>query len=117
MKKNNSIKALLFLFTILFSFSINAYNSFKQNLSVSDVSLKTIHFNAPLNSGVTSDDIIFEELENEDDSEDFLTDAFLLLPFHDLAFSSFVQKRSANYNNTYSQTIASIFISVRSLRI
>ena len=117
MKRNNSIKALIFLFVIVSSFAINAYNSFRQNSSGNDISTKTVQFIAPTNSGLTSDAIIFEELENENDSEDFLSDAFLILPFHDLAFDSFVHKTFFSLKNHPSQAIEPIFISIHSIRI
>ncbi len=117
MKTNNSIKASLFLFAILFSFSFNAYNSLKQFSNIFDASLKKVHINAPLSNNITSDTIIFEELENENDNEDLLTDAFLTLPFQHLAFNAFENKTFSNFTKIPQKAVEPIFISVRSLLI
>jgi hypothetical protein len=117
MKTSNSIKSLLFLAAILFSFSVNAYNSLSNPSKTQITSLKNVAIDQPQNNSFAGDNIIFEELENENDTEDLATGAFLALPFF---FQSFAFASASN--NTFftkAETGASEprFLSIRVLRI
>ncbi len=117
MKTRNFIKSLIFLIAILFSFSINAYNSLRQCSNSFDVSLKKVNVNVPFNNSITSIDIIFEELENENDNENSISEAFLVLPFFSLAFNSFQNANFYFSGRISQQAIKPIFLAIRSIRI
>ncbi len=108
---------MVFLVAILFSFSTSAYNSLKQFSKTFDLSIKKVHYNASPDNNVISNSIIFEELENENDNEDFSTEAFLVLPFSSLAFDSFESKTPYHFSKPLQKATEPIFISIRSIRI
>jgi hypothetical protein len=115
MGKKNSIKASLFLFVILFSFSVSAYNTLKQSAFFHSGTAVQVD---PLNKSLATDNLLFEELEEtENDSEELLSESFFLLPFYNFSSLSPVNKRSIPFADQTINTSAPIFISVRSLRI
>lgn len=108
---------IAFLFLFLSSFSANVYislNSSAKNLRHC-VNTKEVQQSTP---STAAEDLLFEETETEDDSEQLLSSCFILLP----AFSS-----SLSFHSHLRATIAgpssaltpaeSIFISIRVLRI
>lgn len=116
MKRGNCIKSSLFLFAILFSFSVSAYNSLNSLSSGHLASLKKVNVDQPAGR-FASNDILFEELENENDTEDFSSEGFLVLPFffHSLAPAS--AGSNTCFVNSVPATTEPLFISLRVLRI
>jgi len=112
MNLRKNILSLILFFSVLFSFSVNAVNSF--NTVSADIFHSTKKITNPINSNA-QENFVFEELEN--DSEDFFVEAFLLLPFYDLT-CNINQTTVLNYNSTTSQkALQPIFIAIRVLRI
>lgn len=117
MKIKNSIKCFVFLFAILFSFSVSAFNSANQLYkSKQAYSLKTT-IDASSESMLVSDSILVEELENENDSEDFTSEFTYLIPY----FISTIQNGNSFHLQPIQQKVAksnsSLFLSIRALRI
>src|SRR5436189_58247 len=97
--------------TYFFILFIDNLIKLQKNSFNSDASIKKVHFNVPFDNSLTSDNIIFEELENENDNEDFLSEAFSVLPFTSLAFNAFEDKKPYCVCNNSHQAIKPIFIS------
>ncbi|MGZ3900140.1 MAG: hypothetical protein ACXVNM_15180 [Bacteroidia bacterium] len=117
MKTANCIKSMVFLFAILFSFSVSAYNSLNE-LSASHIaSLKKINVDKTSNNNAVTDNIIFEELENENSNESSLAQAFFLLPFYYQAFNATILYTPSATSSPLVQIIEPIFLSIRVLRI
>ena len=114
MKKGNCIKPMVFLIAILFSFSVNAYNSLYSNAFTST---KKERVNAPLNNSAVSVSIIFEELETENDNDNFPAEAFLILPFSCFSFKTFENEKPDSSGIISSKAVKPIFLSSRALRI
>ncbi|MDX2174667.1 MAG: hypothetical protein SFY56_16300 [Bacteroidota bacterium] len=110
MKKN--ILPLLLLFSVVFSFSLNALNSI--NTATNDFFHSTKKISPPSNSNA-QENFVFEELEN--DSEDIVCDAFLLLPFYNLTCNINETTVLDFYNSTSQKATQPIFIAIRVLRI
>lgn len=117
MKTKNRINSMVFLVAILFSFSVSAYNSLNQLSESQLTSLKKTNIHSPSEASVVSDNIIFEELENEDGDESFSTQAFLLLPFYQMAFSAIITSSPTHTFNTPPGLTEPIFLSNRVIRI
>lgn len=88
MQRKNSIKTFLFLFAILFSFAVNAYNSLHTGTASYLTSKKTIHIAAPSHNDLDAGALVFEEEENENDTEDLLSQTVLILASQDYLYSS-----------------------------
>ncbi len=104
------------LFAILFSFSVSAYNSLQQLPGEHDFNFDRTHVDTSSNS-LTTDNLLFEDLENENDSEDFSSEAFLLLPFYHKAFKPVIVQTSFSNSISAEKAPEPIFISIRVLRI
>lgn len=117
MKVTNYIKSSLFLLAILFSFSVNAYNSLTQLSSSHIASLKKVNVDQPAGSALATDTILFEELENENDSDSFSSETFLVLPFYLLAFALIASSFPVHFFSAEPGTTEPIFLSIRVLRI
>lgn len=81
MNAKKFIFPVFFLFAILFSFSVSAYNSVSQASHVASYSCKNHHLGIFFPNNSSANNLVFEESENENDSEDFSCDSFFILPF------------------------------------
>jgi len=115
MKKRNSIQALILFFAILFSFSLNAYNSINQAKKTIRVSHST-SIDLPVEQRLLTENLLFEELE--DDNESGFSEAFLILPYFGLSFGMFNSaEKHFNKAGSFSSNSKPIFLSIRVLRI
>jgi hypothetical protein len=117
MKTKNCIKSMIFLFAILFSVSVNAYNSLKQGSSAFNSSKNRAHVNVPFNDKIMSENIIFEKFGNENDNENIVSESFLILPFFNLTFNGFENKISYYPLSILPLAIEPIFLTIRSILI
>lgn len=117
MKIKTSIKCFILLVSILFSLSVNAYNSITQYNKVSGTFSKKTHVDEQTNKSLASNDLLFEELENENDGEDFPSEASYILPF---TFASLYLQQNNVTSIAHSElqkTSSPLFLSIRVLRI
>jgi hypothetical protein len=78
MKKLSKHISFIFLFSILFSFSVSAINSLKKAESIS-IHHKCANFESANDQGLPSEDLVFEE--NENDTEDNYQESALLFTY------------------------------------
>ncbi|MCW3077532.1 MAG: hypothetical protein JWO32_2141 [Bacteroidetes bacterium] len=117
MKTKNRIKSIVFLAAILFSFSVNAYNSLNK-LQLNDItSFKSTKVNPSSENNCTSDNIFFEEQESEDNDKTFFAQAFFILPYFFSDFTSSVCESESFLSAIVPGTSQPLFISIRVLRI
>jgi hypothetical protein len=115
MKTKNSIKASIFLFAILFSFSINAYNSLKAGSEHFYSRVKS-HVD-PTSNGIEADNLLFEELENENDNDSFESEIILILPFSGFTFNSILSQGRIFPTSLSPEAVEPLYLSIRVLRI
>jgi hypothetical protein len=109
------IKSTLILMGVLFSFMLGAYISLSTFCREGSPRTK-VHVDIPKQSNC-SNDILSEELESENDNDDLLSDAFVLLPFSGLSLDVFRVKLPVSRLIASQDTPGSIWLSIRVFRI
>lgn len=117
MKTANLIKSMVFLFAILFSFCVSAYNSLNKTSSDNNQSFHSTQFHQSSKDGCVSDTVLFEEQELEDDTEDCSPTAFFILPYLFSSVGNITGERPVLNHTPVACNAKPLFISIRVLRI
>jgi hypothetical protein len=116
MKNKIHIKAVVLLVGILFSFSLSAYSSLNNLRHEGYFSIKKIRVDIPKEDRC-SNDILSEELENENDNDDLLSETSFVLPFSGLSLDIFPGKIPVSRYIAVQDSPESIWLSIRVFRI
>jgi hypothetical protein len=116
MKNKTHIKSAVLLMGILFSLSLGVYTTLNNLSHEGYFSIKKIRVDIPKENRVTND-ILSEELENENDNDDFFSQAFVLLPFSGLSLNIFRVKSPVPRLLAVKDTPEPIWLSIRVFRI
>jgi len=108
---------MVFLFAILFSFSVSAYNSLNNLSPANSASFKSTHVSETPKDGCVSDNIFFEEQESENDSEDYSPADFFVLSYFYRDITSATSLVPSHLTTIVPFTSQPLFISIRVLRI